>query len=201
MTKMLKLTELQLEEFVNGKLSNRFEMIFDDIPFYHSDNIPQKGETHRSYLNKHNSEYRWFIFKDKETDIEYCINYTYNHEYPNDVTDKSELIEYVNKEEDSDIYVAPIPIVEPEKILTPEQQADKEIWDKYQALKHECRIVLPKERLKIPKKVIDEILNLLKMPHFSIFQLRSLVIPVCIEYKIEDVSFWHWIQVKRKVWK
>lgn len=193
----LKLTSKEVEKLINNRLhTERFEEVFNDIPMYHPDHVIEKGETHRDYCEDDGREYRLYIFKDTVTGVEHCINYTYNPEFPNDLMDTPDSIEIVENDEDSDIYVKPVPVVEPEKVLTPEAQADKDLWAKYQAMKHECRNVEPKERLKVPKARIDEILNLLKTKKFNAFQLRAVVVPVCIEYKLEDVTFWRWIQSK-----
>lgn len=193
----LKLTSKEVEKLINNRLdTERFEEVFNDIPMYHPEHVMQKGETHRSYIEDDQREYRWYIFKDTVTGVEHCINYTYHPEWPNDLMDTPDSIEIVANDEDSDIYVKPVPVVKPEKVLTPEAQADKDLWAKYQAMKHECRHVEPKERLKVPKARIDEILNLMKTKTYNIYQLRAVIVPVCIEYKLEDVTFWRWIQSK-----
>ncbi len=197
MTATLKMTFKEVEDLINDRLdTERFEEVFDDIPMYHPDHVMEKGERHTDYIEDDGREYRLYIFKDTVTGVEHCINYTYNPEWPNDVFDTPESIQIVEKDEDSDLYVKPEPVVVPEEILTPEAKADKDLWAKYQAIKHECRQVEPKERLKVPKARIDEILNLLKTKSFNMYQLRAAVIPVCIEYKLEDVTFWRWIQSK-----
>jgi hypothetical protein len=202
MTATLKMTSKELDKLVNRKLNcERFEKIFDDIPMYHPDHVQAEGERHYDYEEDDGRQYRWYIFKDTVTGVEHCLNYTYNKEWPNDIMDTPESIEVVANEEDSDLYVKPIPVLVPEQVLTPEAQADKDLWAKYQVIKPECVVVQPKEKLSVPKAVIDDILNFLKTEKFNAFQLRAKIVPVCIEYKIEDVSFWRWIQVKRKVWK
>jgi hypothetical protein len=197
MSATLKLTHKEVEKLINNRLNTeRFEEVFNDIPMYHPDHVIEKGETHYQYQEDDGRQYRWYIFKDTVTGVEHCINYTYHPEWPNDLMDTPDSIEIVANDEDSDIYVKPVPVVEPEKVLTPEAQADKNLWAKYQAMKHECRNVEPKERLKVPKARIDEILNLLKTKNFNAYQLRAVVVPVCIEYKLEDLTFWRWIQSK-----
>lgn len=198
-TPKLKLTMKQLEKFVNNQLPERFEEIFDDIPMYHPDHVIQKGETHRQYVEDDGREYRWFIFKDTKTDKEYYLNYTYSPEWPNDIFDAPDEIEVVEKEEDSDIYEAPKPVVVPEPVLTPEQKADKELWAKYEAVEGKKKF----EDLEkpIPKKVIKEVTDFLKLGNFNMLQLRAKVIPVCIEYQVEQQSFWEHVQQKRGAWK
>jgi len=193
----LKLTSKEVEKLVNNRLNTeRFEEVFDDIPMYHPDHVMQKGDRHTDYCEDDGRQYRWYIFKDTVTGVEHCINYTYHPEFPNDVMDTPDSIEIVDTPEESDIYVKPVPVVEPEKILTPEAQASKDLWDKYKAMKHECRVVEPKERLKVPKARIDAILDLMKTKSYNMYQLHAVIVPVCIEYKLDDLTFWRWIQSK-----
>jgi len=196
-TQKIKMTAKELYQLINGRLdTDRFEETFNDIPMYHPDHVIEKGETHRSYIEDDGREYRWLILQDKLTNVEHYINYTYNPEWPNDILSTPDFIEIVEKEEDSDFYVEPVPVVVAEPVLSPEAQSDKDLWARYQAMKHECRNVEPKERLKVPKARIDEILTLLKSKNFNAYQLRGVVIPVCIEYKLDDETFWRWIQSK-----
>lgn len=193
----LKLTSKEVEKLVNGRLDiERFEEIFDDIPMYHPDHVMEKGERHTDYMEDDGRAYHWYIFKDTVTGVEHCINYTYHPEWPGDVMQTPDSIEIVATPEESDIYVKPVPVVVPEKVLTPEAQASKDLWDKYKAMKHECRVVEPKERLKVPKDRIDAILNLMKTKSYNMYQLHAVIVPVCIEYKLDDLTFWRWIQSK-----
>lgn len=199
--KILKLTSKQVNELINNRYDDeRFEEIFNDIPMYHPDHVIQKGERHTDYMDD-SREYRWLVLKDLQTGTEYCINYTYNPDWPNDLLDLPDSIEVVEDEKESSIYEAPIPVVEPEPVLSPEAQADKDLWNKYLAVKDECRIVIKKEKINVPSAVIKEIIRFLKEEKFNAYQLREKIIPVCIEYKLEQNSFWHWIQVKRGAWK
>lgn len=194
MTTTLKLTKKDLDNFINNKLPERFEEIFDDIPMYHPDHTIQKGETHRQYVEDDGREYRWFIFKDTKTDIEYCINYTYSPEWPNDLMDYPSSITIVEKTEDSDVYNPPKPVVVPEPVLSPEEKADKELWKKYEAVEGKKKF----EDLEnpIPKKVVKDITDFLKLGSFNMYQLRAKIIPVCIEYQVEQQSLWQHVQKK-----
>lgn len=198
----LKLTSKELDNIINNRYDDeRFEEIFNDIPMYHPDHVIQKGERHTDYIEDDSREYRWLILKDLQTNTEYCINYTYNPDWPNDLLDLPDSIEIVEDEKESSIYKAPIVVVEPEPVLSPEAQADKDLWNKYLAVKDECRIVIKKEKINVPSAVVKEIIRFLKEEKFNAYQLREKLIPVCIEYKLEQNSFWHWIQVKRGAWK
>jgi hypothetical protein len=192
MTSTLKLTSKELDNFVNNKFPDRFEEIFNDIPMYHPDHVLEKGETHRQYTEDDGREYRWLILKDTKTNTEYCINYTYNSEWPNDVMDVPASIKIVDKEEESDIYEAPKQVVIPEPILSPEQKADKELWAKYEAVEGKKTI----EEHKVPIKTVNELCAFLKLGNFNMYQVRSKFIPVCIKYKVEQQSLWQHVQKK-----
>lgn len=198
---MLKLTQKEIYKLINDDLNiDRFDCTFDEIPIYHPDNIKKDGETHRDYINK-GSEYRWFIFKDTLTDIDYCLNYTYHQDWPNDIMSLPDNIIVVENDEDSDIYIKPVPIIKKEVPLSPENQADKNLWEEYLTIKDQCKIVMPKEKLNIPKEEFNDLINMMRTKSFSIVQLRSKVIPLCIKYKLEDKSFWNWLQGNFKKWK
>lgn len=198
----LQLTYKDLREIMRGDHEERFKVIFDDIPYNHEDYVRTKGETHRSFVEDDGREMRWFIFKDLVTDNEYYFNYTYHRDWsvdlPSDMFDAPKGIEFVEK---SVLFPEPAPKPIPEPVLTIEQKADKELWAKYEAIASECKVLLPKEKLKVPKAKIDEIIQFLKTEKFNAYQLREKVVPVCIEYRLEEKSFWQWLQVKRGVWK
>lgn len=202
MTQPLKMTKKEVDKLINNRLNTeRFEEIFNDIPMYHPDHVIEKGETHYQYQEDDGRQYCWYIFKDTLTDIEYCINYTYHPEWPNDLIATPDSIKIVENEEDSDLYIKPEPIVEPVVILSPEKQADKDLTDAYNAIKSQCREVIPKEKLEVPKERIKQLLDLLKTTNFTIIDVRAIAYPICIEYKLEQKSFWRWIQVKTGAWK
>jgi hypothetical protein len=198
----LKLTLKEIDDLINQRIEpDQFEEIFNDIPMYHPEHVIQKGETHRNYIEDDGRERRWFIFKDKETDIEHCINYTYNTEWSNELDDTPSTIEIVTDSKDSSLYIEPKPVIVPEKIMSPAELADDKLCKLYQSVKAECRIVSSKEKLEVPKSRINELINLLKQPKFGIADVRAIAYPICIEFKLEEKSFWNWIQVKRGVWK
>lgn len=196
MTVTLKITHKELEDLINYRFDeSRFKEIFNDIPMYHPDHEPVKGETHRDFSEDDGREYRWFIFQDIKTNEEYCINYTYNSDWPNDIMDYPSSIEIVKNAEESDLYKKPEPVIVPEPVLSTEEKADKELWAKYQAIEKEVKIMEELEK-PIPKKVIKEITDFLKLGNFNMLQLRAKVIPVCIEYQVEQQSLWRHVQSK-----
>lgn len=200
MTK-LKLTNKELDLLINNKLHNeRFEKLFDDIPVFHPDHDNDSGERSSDYIEDDGRQYRWYIFKDKMTGLEYCLNYTYNIEWPNDLIQAPDSIEIVKNEEDSDLYVSKtnveksVPIHNAE--VSDERKSDEELWNNYQKIKNECKKVELKEKLNVPVDKIASIFDLIYSKKFNMIQLRSVIIPVCIDYRLDDVSFWHWIQLK-----
>lgn len=204
MSVTLKLTNHEVDQLINRKLEERFEEIFNDIPFYHPDYEPERGETHRNFCEDDGREFRWLIVKDIVTGIEYSLNYTYNTEWPNDIMSLPDNIQIVSTHEESSLNVEIVPEVkeEPVEVLSLEAQADKVLMDAYKAIEGECRLVEKKEKLKIPKEEIQPVFDLLKSnAPFSIYDLRKVIVPVAIKYKLEEKSFWTWIQVKRGVWK
>lgn len=207
MSNILKLTEKELDNLINGKFSDtfseNFEEIFNDLPCYHESNPLQSGETHRMYVEDDGREYRWFIFKDKQTGEEYCINYVYNSDWPNDVIDVPKNIVIVKNDNESSLYedVKEKAVIVEEKVLTEEQKKDNLLKEQYDQIKDTCQKVEPKQKLKVPKVRIDEMLTLLKQERFTLYDVRAIAYPICIEYQIEADSFWKWIQVKRGVWK
>lgn len=196
MTVTLKLTAKELDDLINGKFDEeRFKVTFDDMPIYHPDNINDKGNSRRDYLEDDGREFRWLIFIDLKTGIEHYLNYTYNIEWPNDLMD-APTIQIVSSFEESDLYLAPEPVVEMVKELSLEESYDRSLWEKYSAIKHECRKVDRTEKLDVPVNKIADIFNLIYSKKFNMLQLRAVTIPVCIDYRLDDITFWHWIQFK-----
>lgn len=191
----IKMTTKELDKLVNGNLFDRFEVMFDDIPIYMEGYVLSPGETHRSFTEDDGREYRVLVLKDLKTNKELDLNYTYNKEWPNDVLDKPSWVIIVDEKE-SDFYKAPVVVAPKEEVLTPEQKADKELLATYAAVKALCVKVEVGKRLKVPKPVIDDILNFLATAKFNMYQLRAKVYPVAIEYRLEADTFWHWLQKK-----
>ena len=72
---------------------------------------------------------------------------------------------------------------------TPEQQADKELVAMYDALVTSGDIQ-PYTKGKVPSKVISEIKKWVKTEKFNIYQLRAKIYPICIQYQVDQKSFW-----------
>jgi hypothetical protein len=194
MQNKLQFTKQEFNQFINrpDQFDDFFEIVFDDIPYNLPDYVRVKGETHRDYVEDDGREYRVLIFKDKENN-EYELNYTWNPDWDNDYFNIPDFVEIV----ETSIMFPHKPVVKVEPELTHEQKLDKELWSRYIDIENSCRIVIPKEKLKIPKSIIDDIKLFLKTEKFNMYQLRGKIIPVCIEYKLEQTSFWNWLQSKK----
>lgn len=182
MTK-IQITHSEFNDILHG-VSDRFESVFNDIPLYHQDHEPQAGETHRDYMEDDGREYRLIIFKDKSTSKEYSLSYVYHSEFGPSFPFDTENVEFIKEQEKTASQdLAPI--------LTEEQKADKALWEQYETSK--------KAQFKagmVPASIVRDICNFLKQPQFTMLQLRAKIIPVCIEYDVEQKSFWNYIQTK-----
>lgn len=182
-----ELTAIMWEEF------ERFTVLYDDIP----------KEGHSSqYIEDDGRQYRYFEFKDNLTGEVYDFSYVWHSDFPfnhkTDILGSHEGIVFVEQSVLKLIEEPPV-VVPPEPVLTAEQIADKELWDKYNAVVSEMTPMGPSK--KVPRAVIADILAFLKGKEFNMYQLRAKILPVCIEYKIEHKSFWAFLQVKRGAWK
>lgn len=108
---MLKLTYDQLKRIVLEQLNKKeeevwnksFKTVFDDIPSEHEDDEDSNRD---DFCEDDGREFRWFIFKNKETGKEYCINYQYSPygsfliEKESEISDQTGIV-FVEKTEES----------------------------------------------------------------------------------------------------
>ena len=187
----LLLTEDELNAIMDEELE-RFNVLYDDIP--------KEGHS-RQYIEDDGRQYRYFEFEDTQTGQVYNFSYVW---YPDWGFELGSIIGQHNgivfvQNSVLNLLDEPAVITPPPPELTPEQLADRELWARYEAIESE---VTPMGRdKKIPKEIITNIINFLKNGKFNMYQLRAMIIPVCIEYKIEHKSFWEFIQIKRGAWK
>ena len=103
----IKLTYKDANNLINYRFDkkifeDRFKIIFDDLHFYHPDNVPSDGETKWDYIEDDGREYRILTFKDNITNIEHNINYIYHCNSSNVFAGRDNTIEIVDNQEDSD---------------------------------------------------------------------------------------------------
>lgn len=138
-------------------------------------------------------ELRFVLFKENVTGLEYYFNYVQS-EFNIDMS--MDLLNHDPKISIRKVDAVPIPKVVVQKVLSPIEQADKDLTDKYNSVK-----VVPYKKGLVPKEVISDIVKFVNEEKFNMFQLRAKVFPVCIEYGVEESSLWEHIQVTRGVWK
>jgi len=186
---MLKLTYKELEDIVADD-DERFEVLHDKIPYDSTD----PDDNPMNYIEDDGRQYRYFEFRDTVTGETYDFSYTWHSEWSTEfplgfLGDPPKGIEFV-KESVINPPKAPEPVV---VVLSPEAQADKELWARYKALEDSGELAEFKKGM-VPTKVINDIKKFLKTTKFSMYELRAKLIPVCIEYKVKQKSFWQFIQ-------
>lgn len=170
---------------------DRFEVLYDDIP----------KEGHSSQYMEKGRQYRFFEFLDKVTGESYHFSYIWYEDYPVEfplsfLSEAPKGIAFV--QESVLVPVVPVPVVE--KVLTPVQQVDKDLWATYKAV--EDQMSLDEKALKkIPKEVWKDILAFMRSKHFSIIEVRAKLVPVMLEYRVHDQLLWTHIQQKLGHWK
>lgn len=189
----LHLTRQEVTDLVNDVLDSKglFTEIYNDIPIYQKGYVLGEEETHRNHMESDGREHRRYIFKDSITGLEHDIYYIYQPQMANDVIDIPDSIEIV---EESVLFKKepdPEPEKEEESSLTPAQALDRQLMHEYYEIDSECKTFDKKDKLEdVPEYRIDEVLNTLKGKTFNFFKLRSVLVPVCIEYRLNINSFW-----------
>ena len=180
---MLKVTNNELIDIISGDDDN-YEIITNGLPL----------EDQHLYKEDDGREFHIVEFIDKRTNEEYYFQYIWHPEYTTnfkyDFLVKPKNIEIVSVS----VINPPIDVVPKEPELTEEQKEDKKLWQLYLDTPDKEQFISIKKS-GIDKKIIDDILQKLSGP-FSIIQLRAIIIPVCIKYKLEQKSFWNFIQKK-----
>lgn len=195
----LHLTYEELEEIVCGN-NPRFKVLFDHIP------LPEVGETGYNinlYMEKDGREYRQFHFIDTKTEKEYHLNYTYapyGWEFPDNINDKPDDILFVDesvlKEKPS---VFNIKFIKEKEFSLIGKQA-KMLMRQYSKMTPKQKFNI--ETTDIPYKRLNEVRDsfkkLEKSGSYSFYDLQLLIIPVCLEYKIESGELWRWVRDSKK---
>tara|TARA_B100000700_G_scaffold252166_1_gene283518 strand:- start:3432 stop:4022 length:591 start_codon:yes stop_codon:yes gene_type:complete len=195
--KKLQLTKEEVEQLTCGEtFEDRIKIIHNDIP------LPVAGEKWHSsmYIEDDGRQYRYIEFIDTETNKTHTFQYTYNQEIENSID-----LEHIRKAgiEIVDVSVINPPKAEPipePKPLTEEEKAVKDLWSQYNAIKDELE-TFNKDNHNVPETVIRDIVLFLSTQYFNMNQLLLKVLPVCIEYKLEQKSFWLGIQKMRGIRK
>ncbi len=209
----LMITVGELNKIACAQL-DRFEVEFNDIPMYMSGYNRVPGETHRNFIEDDGREYRVLIFKDTKTGKVYDVNYVYHSEFGNDYIACDGLV-LVQDPKQSMLYVEvnkPEPVKEVKEVkevkaLDPVLQEQKNLSEKLKAQYYEVeeneplKFVKPDDVIEVPVSVINDLKIFIKTKKFNLYQLQGKVFKICIDYKLEQKSFWQWFQIKIGNWK
>lgn len=191
---ILKLTHKELELIIREDWHDeRFKVLENDIP---------KDGHSSQYIEDDGRQYRSFEFLDTETGIDYQFSYVWYPNYPVEVPmcllgSTPDGIEFVTE---SVLVAKPEPVPAPQEVLTPAQQADKDLWASYKAVEDQMSRD-EKDLKKIPKAVLKETLDFMRSSAFSIVSVRAKLVPLMLEYKLHDQMLWAHIQQKLGHWK
>jgi hypothetical protein len=194
--KKIQLTYKELQDITYDDLEG-FELLYNAIP--------NDGGNPNDYMEDDGRQFRICEFKDLSTGETYYFNYTWHHEWDHQFPDsllsdpdEIEGIEFVEKSvRVKEEALKPEPVV----VLTPEQQADKDLVAKYNALKDSFVKMNSEKEKQIPKAKIKEINDYLKRKDCTMIGVRALAYPLCIQHQVTEDSLWHYIQVVGKRWK
>lgn len=190
---MLYLTYEELEEIVQGNIE-RFDVVFDHIP------LPEPGEKDyniNQYMEKDGRQYRQVHFTDTLTKKDYHMGYTYapyGWEFPLNINFEPNDVIFVDEsvlEEKISIFE-----VKPKKRIEYSEKGKKttkmmRIYSRMGLEKKFCieTTDIPEERLIELKEKFQK----MKDSAFCMWDLQLLIIPTCIEYKVNDDALWAWI--------
>lgn len=197
----LKLTYEELVEIMSDDF-DRFRVIFDDIPPMHPDYVAEPGDRSSNYIEDDGRQLRSFEFVDTETGIEYSFSYIYHRDWRTEfpcsfLGDPPAGIEFVNEEKDSTLFTPVVLIPVPEPELTPAEAQDKALWAEYKAIEHETTPFDNAKKKLVSVADIEDIVTYTKTPGLRMDVLRSKILPLCIKHRIEQLSFFRYIQSKR----
>lgn len=179
---LIQITNSELIDLMNHN-NNNFEVLYDDIP---------KDGHSSDYIEDDGRQYRLFQFKHLNTNKIYELNYIYQPEFP-----------FVETDIFTDLITIGILVIEDELEETikeqiienkpKEQIEDEELWQEYKNIESECRNIEDAKN-EIPISVIEDIKNFLNTKQFSMYQLREKIIPYCIQYRVDQKSFWNYVK-------
>lgn len=190
---LLYLTYEELEKIVCGSFK-RFKVTFDQIP----SPLPDESDYNpNNYREKDGREYRQVTFIDNETKKEYHMGYTYapyGWEFPESINSEPTDIVFVDESVIADKKNVFDFKPKERKKLSEKNQKAKKLMRQYKRMALTKTFVfedsdIPDHKLRDLKKQLKGFKN-----NFSMADLQLLIIPVCIEYKIENGSLWVWVR-------
>lgn len=168
---------------------DRFEVLYNAIP---NDGDPN------SYIEDDGRQMRFFEFKDCDTGMTYNFSYVwhgeYGYEFPLSMFNFPDGVDLI---EESVIVIKKAVEEKPAKILTQRELDDAKLWDEYSSLEVKD---FSEMRDQIPISAFDNAFALLKTKEFTLSDIRAVVLPICIKYRIDQKSTWAYIQKTCGAW-
>lgn len=190
----LQLTHQELELIIRDDWhDDRFKVLEDDIP---------KDGHSSQYIEDDGRQYRSFEFEDTVTGKFYQFCYTWHRDYPVEVPLSlfESTVSGITFVKDSVLVPKAAPVAPIAPVLTPIQQADKDLWATYKAV--EDQMSKDERDLKrIPKETMRDLLEFMRSKSFSIIDVRARLVPIMLEHKLHDIMLWTHIQQKLGHWK
>lgn len=193
-TSNLQLTHQELELILRDDWhDDRFKVLEDDIP---------KNGHSSQYIEDDGRQYRSFEFEDTLTGKCYQFGYTWHRDYPVEVPLSlfESTVSGITFVKESVLVPKAAPVELPAPVLSPEQQADKDLWASYKAIEDQTSQD-EKDLKRIPKATMKELLDFMRTKNFSIIAVRAKLVPIMLEHKIHDRLLWTHVQQKLGHWK
>ena len=187
---VLEIEERDLQDLScmqKGEHYKHFQVIYNDIP---------ELDDRSSYTEDDGREYRILELIDKERDILFYINFTFNPDFEN--------TSFKILEDGVDIsFIKPEPKEPPkpvEKPKTPQQIAIESVKKELDALEMEGQLRNVCD-VDIPKEDYMKVVNILKTSKFSLYDIQEVAFPLCVKHRVDQKSFWQECQKLAGNWK
>lgn len=190
----LQLTHQELELILRDDWHDgRFKILENDIP---------KDGHSSQYIEDDGRQYRSFEFEDTLTGQTYQFPYIWYSDYPVEVPLSllSSTVHGIEFVKESVLCPKPAPVVPPAPVLSPREQADKDLWAQYKAVEGQMS-KNESDLKKIPKVVLKDTLDFMRSKTITIVDVRAKLVPIMLEYGLHDGMLWTHLQQKLGHWK
>jgi hypothetical protein len=185
----LELTYADMESIIDGEFEDRFKIHSNKIPYDSTDPTDDPMNS----IEDDGRQLRYFEFEDLQTGATYSFTYVWHGEWgfdvPHCILNLPNSIVWIKESKIN----PPKPVVEPVVEKTAEQLADEAVWAPYRALESAGELRKYAKGM-VPEKLVRELRKWLKTERFNMYGLRAKFIPICVEYKVDQQSFWQYVQ-------
>ena len=184
----LTLTESELLKLINShEPEERFKVIYDDIP---------KDGPSSQYIEDDGRQLRNFEFEDLTNGETYNIYYVWEPDWKTEMCSLNHLDERITLIDDPVIPVEVPPKVKLNESI--EAVTDRKLWEAYLLERAANKIINPVASIpaKKLKQMVAEIKEHVAEKRLTMYNLRGIVIPACIEHGVDDKDLWRHLQKK-----